>query len=69
MITDTYTTDYSNYNNSSTFHGLVFNSDFCTDYPRHSKSLSWADRIASDIRFNEQCKKSSEDRDRKRKDI
>lgn len=36
---------------------LIFIGDFITDYPRSTKTPSYADRIASDIRFEEKLKK------------
>ena len=54
-----------NYNvNHSTFGGIINFSDFCTDYNRSEKSKSWAERIVSDWKFDEQCKKNTESRDR-----
>ena len=35
----------------------IYAGDFVTDYPRNAKTPSYADRIASDIRFEEKLKK------------
>ena len=48
----------------STFGGIINFSDFYTDYDRSEKSKSWAERIVSDWKFDEQCKKNTESRDR-----
>ena len=48
----------------STFGGIINFSDFCTDYNRSEKSKSWAERIVSDWKFDEQCKKNAENRDK-----
>ena len=55
------TTTYRNHN---TYGGLIGFSDFCTDYPRNEKKRSIADKIASDWRFDEQCRKNCESRNR-----
>ena len=47
-----------------TFGGTINFSDFCTDHNRSEKSKSWAERIVSDWRFDEQCKKNALNRDR-----
>ena len=50
-----------NYNfDHSTFGGIINFSDFCTDYNRSEKSKSWAERIVSDWKFDEQCRKNIE---------
>ena len=41
----------------STFGGIINFSDFCTDYNRSEKSKSWAERIVSDWKFDEKCRK------------
>lgn len=43
----------------STFGGLIFESDFNTEYRcnSHKKGSSIADRIVSDWKFDESCKK------------
>ena len=56
--TGSYNQDYS------TFGGIINFSDFCTDHHRSEKSKSWAERIVSDWKFDEQCKKNTESRDR-----
>ena len=48
----------------TTFGGTINFSDFCTDHNRSEKSKSWAERIVSDWRFDEQCKKNALNRDR-----
>ena len=48
----------------STFGGIINFSDFCTDYNRSEKSKSWAERIVSDWKFDEHCRKNIENRDR-----
>ena len=54
----------SNYYEPNTFGGYIYLSDFCTDHNRSEKSKSWAERIVSDWKFDEQCKKNAESRDR-----
>lgn len=49
----------------TTFGGIINFSDFCTDYRRSEKSKSWADRIVSDWKFDEQCCKNVESRKRR----
>ena len=49
-------------NTYNTFGGLVLPSDFNTEYGRNPNSMSWADRIATDMKFDEQCKKNCEAR-------
>ena len=56
--TGSYNPDYS------TFGGTINFSDFCTDHHRAEKSKSWAERIVSDWKFDEQCKKNMENRNR-----
>ena len=56
--TENYKPDYS------TFGGIINFSDFCTDYNRSEKSKSWAERIVSDWKFDEHCRKNIENRDR-----
>ena len=56
--TGNYKPDYS------TFGGIINFSDFCTDYNRSEKSKSWAERIVSDLKFDEHCRKNIENRDR-----
>ena len=56
--TGNYKTDHT------TFGGTINFSDFCTDNNRSEKSKSWAERIVSDWRFDEQCKKDALNRDR-----
>ena len=56
MTRNYYTT--GNYNvNHSTFGGTINFSDFCTDHNRSEKSKSWAERIVSDWKFDEKCRK------------
>ena len=56
--TGSYNPDYS------TFGGIINFSDFCTDHNRSEKSKSWTERIVSDWKFDEQCKKNMENRNR-----
>ena len=56
--TGNYKPDYS------TFGGIINFSDFCTDHNRLEKSKSWSERIVSDWKFDEQCKKNIENRNR-----
>lgn len=44
-------------NTHNTFGGYIYPSDFCTEHP---SEISWASRIAADLRFDEQCKKNYE---------
>ena len=48
----------------STFGGIINFSDFCTDYNRSEKSKSWADRIVSDWKFDDQCRKNIENKNK-----
>ena len=48
----------------STFGGTINLSDFCTDHHRSEKSKSWADRIVSDWKFDEICRKNIEARNK-----
>ena len=50
--------------NYSNFGGEINFSDFCTDHHRPDKSKSWAERIISDWKFDEQCRKNAENRNR-----
>ena len=52
--TGAYKTDHS------TFGGLVYLSDFCTDYraKNNKNGSAVAKRIASDRKFDEQCRKN-----------
>ena len=51
----------------STFGGIINFSDFCTDYNGSEKSKSCAERIMSDWKFDEQCRKNAENRSRNKK--
>ena len=63
MTRNYYTTgNYKPYH--STFGGTINFSDFCTDYNRSEKSKSWAERIVSDWKFDEQCRKNIENKTR-----
>ena len=57
-ITGNYKPDHS------TFGGIINFSDFCTDQNRSEKSKSLAERIVSDWKFDEHCRKNIENRDR-----
>ncbi len=50
----------------STFGGLIFQSDFETDYrgKDSNNGSTIAQRIASDFRFDAQCRKNIENRER-----
>lgn len=50
--------------NRNTFGGIIYQSDFCDDF---EGTRNIADRIMSDWRFDKQCKKNIEARDRKKK--
>ncbi len=66
-MTDFYTT--VNYKpNHSTFGGIIYQSDFETDYrgKDNKKGSSIAQRIISDRRFDEQCRKNIESRNKGR---
>lgn len=56
-----------NNNTHNTFGGCICESDFCTDHPRASNSASWANRVATAIRFDEQCKKAYESKLKEKK--
>ena len=47
------------------FGGIIYSSDFNTDFRGngHANGSSIANRIAYDHRFDEQCRKNSENRD------
>lgn len=45
-----------NYITNNRFRGLIFESDFETNYPNDMTSI--ASRIAADLRFDEQCRKN-----------
>lgn len=49
-------TDYFSRNNHNTFGGNIYDSDFNTDCPTTLSSI--AARIASDCRFDQQCKRN-----------
>ena len=63
-ITRNYYTTGNYKTDHTTFGGTITFSDFCTDHNRSEKSKSWAERIMSDWRFDEQCKKNALNRDR-----
>ena len=63
-ITETFYRTRSYSVNHSTFGGIINFSDFCTDHNRSEKSKSMAERIISDWKFDKQCKKNIENRDR-----
>ena len=46
----------------------IYESDFNTETGRATKTPSWADRIAADWRFDEQCRKNIEARNRRKED-
>lgn len=39
----------------NTFGGIINYTDYCTDFPRHEKAQSWADRIYADLLFDKKC--------------
>jgi len=53
----------------ATFGGLIFLSDFETDYRsnNHQNGSSIAQRIVSDLKFDEQCRKNIKNRERIKK--
>ena len=63
-MTRNYYTTVNYRTDHSTFGGTINFSDFCTDHNRSEKSKSWAERIVSDWKFDEQCKKNMENRNR-----
>lgn len=54
--TRNYFTTPSNYADHSTFGGVIYTFDFCTDY-EGTKNI--ASRIASDLKFDERCRKNA----------
>lgn len=61
-----YTETYDSYNtNYSTFRGIIYKGDF--DY--HHSLSDMAERIMSDWKFDEQCRKNAENRDRQKKNL
>lgn len=60
----TKTTNYmTKHNTHNTFSGVLYASDFCTDY---EGTRNIADRIARDWAFDKQCMKNLECRDRRK---
>lgn len=53
----------------NTFGGIISQEDFCTDYPRNKKRMSIAERIVSDWKFDEDCKKNYENTMRNNKGV
>ncbi len=53
----------------STFGGIIYQSDFETDYrgQDNNNGSSIAQRIVSDLKFDEQCRKNIENRERNKK--
>lgn len=67
-MTENYTT--RNYNvDHSTFGGIIYQSDFETDYrgKDNNNGSSIAQRIISDFLFDERCRKNIENRERNKK--
>lgn len=60
--------DTENYGHN-TWGGFVLESDFCTDNPRPNEILSWADRIASDLKFDKWCKNMQRKRKEKQNNV
>lgn len=67
-MTEIYTTEKYNVDHS-TFGGIIYQSDFETDYrgKDNNNGSSIAQRIVSDLKFDEQCRKNIENRERDRK--
>ncbi len=68
MTENIYTT--GNYKiDHSTFGGIIYQSDFETDYrgQDNNNGSSIAQRIVSDLKFDEQCRKNIENRERNKK--
>ncbi len=67
-MTEIYTTSKFNVDRSS-FGGIIYLSDFETDYrgKDNNKGSSIASRISSDLKFDEQCRKNIENRERNKK--
>lgn len=65
MTENFYTTRKFNVDHS-TFRGLIYQSDFETDYrgKDNKNGSSFAQRIISDLRFDERCRKNIENRGR-----
>ncbi len=67
-MTDFYRTE--NYSiDHSTFGGIIYQSDFETYYrgKDNNNGSSIAQRIVSDLKFDEQCRKNIENRERNKK--
>lgn len=62
--TRNYYTTSSNYTDHSIFGGIIYASDFCTDY---EGTRNIASRIVSDWIFDEQCRKNALNRDKIKK--
>lgn len=60
------TKNYYKTENHNTFGGIIFASDFNTDYrgKDSQNGSSIASRILSDWKFDEDCKKNTENRDK-----
>lgn len=57
----------NNYENRSTFGGLIYFTDFYTNYSGNPNTRSpIANRILQDRKFDKQCKKNLEIRDKRR---
>lgn len=57
-----------NFNEMHNTYVGIYESDFNTEAGRTAKTPSWADRIAADWRFDEQCHKNIEARNRRKED-
>ncbi len=68
MTENFYTTNEFNVDRS-TFGGVIYQSDFETDYrgKDSNNGSSIASRISSDLRFDEQCRKNIENRERNKR--
>ena len=56
----TVTITSKNHKYQNTYGGYIGISDYCSDYERNDKSRSWAERIASDWKFDSECEKHME---------
>lgn len=62
--TRNYYTTPSNYADHTRFGGIIYASDFCTEY---EETRNIASRIASDWKFDERCRENALNRDRVKK--
>lgn len=57
-----------NFNEMHNTYVGIYESGFNTETGRTAKTPSWADRIAADWRFDEQCRKNIEARNRRKEE-